>query len=216
MPMLSSSALRSLGKRTEEYHRQLHQPEGAALYAYLTAERGLSHETISRFRLGAVVDPDVSDEPAVGMVSIPYLRPVGVVGLRFRRPPERETGPKYWAPAGTKTGVFNTEPIITGGTWAVICEGEFDTMIAAQCGLPAVGIPGVANWKDHYPNLFDGFQRVLILADNDDNGQGQNFAESVAQHVPDPIVRLMPPGHDVNSYYLEVGREGLLSFLKIS
>lgn len=215
MPKLSSSALRSLEKRTAEYHRQLFTPEGAGLLEYLTAGRGLSMDTIARFRLGCVVDPDVYDEQARGMLSIPYLRPAGPVGLRFRRPPGVEHGPKYWQPPGSVSGMFNTEPIIHGGEWCVVCEGEFDAIMATQCGLPAVGVPGVSNWKDHYVPMFAGFERVMILADNDDKGQGREFAEAVARKVPGPIVRLMPQGHDVNSFVLEQGPQALLSFLKI-
>ena len=59
-----------------------------------------------------------------------------------------------------------------------MCEGEFDTIIAEDAlGLPAVGIPGVQNWKPHYAKVFEGYARVLILADDDSSKHEQRVAE---------------------------------------
>jgi len=47
--------------------------------------RGISPEVASLFLLGSVVDPSVGHEHAVGMLSIPYITPSGVIGIKFRR-----------------------------------------------------------------------------------------------------------------------------------
>lgn len=205
----------SLEARTAAYEEQLHSPKGAQFLDYLVSERGLTVDWIRYFRLGAVLDPMGPDANAIGKISIPYLRPNGPVALRFRRGPGQDGGPKYWQPAGTKLGLFNTAPIIAAGDWVAICEGEFDAMVATMCGIPTVGLPGVSSWKDHYYDIFQGFERVLIMGDHDDKGQGAQFAEAIAAKVPGPEVKLMPEGFDVNDYFLKAGAAGLKQHLGI-
>ena len=221
MPVLSPAVRKSLTRRALKYHEQLLSPEGESLRDYVTKERHLSPDTAKRFLLGAAVDPDVSDEPARGMLSIPYLTPTGPVALRFRRPPNKETGPKYWQPEGSELTIFNVRALSESDDFIVITEGEMDCMTVAQCGLPCVGIPGAGAWKDYYQPLFEGYDRVIICADNDDKEMkdgthaGQKFAAKVAKLVPGPEVILMPAGHDVNSYFAEVGTAGLREYLGV-
>jgi DNA primase len=216
LSVLSTSARKSLVDRALKYHGQLKSPEGAPLLEYLTAERQFSLETINRFLLGAVVSPDVLDEDARGMLAIPYLTKSGPVALRFRRPPHKDTGPKYWQPEGTNLTIFNTLAFFAGEESIAVTEGEMDAITLVQAGIPAVGIPGASAWKPHYKLLFEGYQSVLICADNDDTGAGRKFAAKVAQNVPGPEVLLMPESHDVNSYYCQFGRQALREYMGVS
>jgi DNA primase len=202
--------------RVLKYHDQLKSPDGAELLEYLTDQRKLTMATIDRFLLGAVVNPDVLDEAAVGMVAIPYMTPTGPVALRFRRPPGRETGPKYWQPEGSALTIYNTPAFFASEETIAITEGEVDCMTLVQAGIPAVGIPGASAWKDHYELLFEGYESVIICADNDDQGAGRKFASKLAQKVPGPKIVLLPEGHDVNSYLVEFGREALREFMGVT
>jgi DNA primase len=219
LSVLSSSERKSLVDRVLKYHEQLKSPEGAPLLAYLTEQRHFSLETIDRFLLGAVVNPDVLDETGRGMISIPYLTPAGPAALRFRRPPDKDTGPKYWQPPGSELTIFNTKAFFESEDTIAVTEGEMDCMTLIQAGIPAVGLPGATSWKSVYELIFEGYASVLICADNDDkemkNGKhaGREFAAKIAQKVPGPNVILMPEGHDVNSYYAEFGREALREHL---
>lgn len=215
MTVLSLTERRSLVRRTDAYRDQLHSEEGWEAFDYLTTSRGLTPETIRHFQLGVAVEPLEADEPARGRVAIPYITPSGPVALRFRQLPSENHGPKYWQPAGTLTSIFNVDAIIRGGSWIVVCEGEIDAMTAVQAGLPAVGIPGASAWKAHYSAVFDGFERVIICADNDDKGAGEDFAQKVAQAVPGPAIFKWPDGHDLNSFYMENGGLALWEYLKL-
>lgn len=195
------------------YHEQLKSPDGAPLLEYLTVERHFSQATIDRFLLGAVVSPAVLDEDARGMISIPYITPSGPVALRFRRPPQREHGPKYWQLKDTDLTIFNTPAFFDSEDTIAITEGEMDCITLVQAGIPAVGLPGASSWKSVYELLFEGYSSVLICADNDDQGAGRKFAAKVSLKVPGPRVVLMPEGHDVNSFYAEFGREALRDHL---
>lgn len=216
MSVLSTSERKSLADRVWKYHEQLKSPAGAPLLEYLTVERKFSLETIDRFLLGAVVHPDVLDDTAKGMISIPYITKAGPVALRFRRPPGKETGPKYWQPEGTVLTIFNTLDLFAGEDTVAITEGEMDCITLAQAGIPAVGIPGASAWKPHFRLLFEGYQSVRICADNDDTGAGRKFAAKVSQNVPGPEVVLMPEDHDVNSYYCEFGRQALRDYMGVT
>ena len=214
MDVPSNAVKKSLEKRVALYHEQLFSQNGTDLLDYLIDVRGLEPETLSQFQLGAVVNPEVSDEPALGKVSIPYLTKNGPVALRFRRGPEGE-GPKYWQPAGSQITMFNVNELVKHQRWIAVCEGEIDCITAIQAGIPAVGIPGASAWKDHYSTLFEGYERVIILADNDDKGAGMEFAKKVAGEVPAPAIIQLPDGEDVNSFYVKHGASELRALLKM-
>jgi DNA primase len=200
-----------LGGAAGEYHRQLLSPEGRRHLDYLVSDRALSLETIKQFQLGVVLGSDVSptNESVRGFISIPFLSPTGVLSMRFRRPPGSEAPMKYFSPRGTRTRVFNTNALLNPGHWIAICEGEFDTMAATQAGIPAIGIPGVQSWAGYMRNMLSGFSRIIVLADNDDKGQGNAFGEMIAEQLEEVKVILAPSGHDVNSTLREFGTQGV-------
>lgn len=227
MPRLSTSQRLSLERRTASYHQQLFEPGGADALSYLVEERGLQPETIRRFRLGVVADPGESDEPATGRISIPFTTPTGVVSLRFRQVPGDDHGAKYWQPKGSDIGIFNTPAIAAGGRFLVICEGEFDAMIACQLGLPAVGYPGAGSWKPYHREVYEGFERVLVIGDNDETWKyddknerlqtaAEKFCQKVADNVPDPTITLCPRGHDLSSFHAAEGPQAVLEHFKIT
>lgn len=199
-----------LGQHSAAYHQQLMDQSNHEALDYLVQARGLTLPQVERFQLGLVVSPLEGDEQFRGMYSIPYITKTGVVDLRYRRPPTQDTGAKYKGMTGAHTQMFNTLALDNPGSWICICEGEFDTIIADQCGIPVVGIPGATNWKPYYKLVFEGFSRVYVLSDQDDSGAGENFAEMVCAELEGiAINHKMPTGHDVNSFYLEAGAEAL-------
>lgn len=214
MPIPSDAEKKSLERRVAAYHSQLFSQQGTDLLDYLTDARGLEPETLSQFQLGAVVSPDGLDDQALGKIAIPYLTKNGPVSLRFRRGPEG-AGPKYWQPAKSNITIFNVNELVKHQRWIAVCEGEIDCITATQAGIPAVGIPGASAWKAHYSTLFEGYERVIILADNDDKGAGEEFAKKVAEEVPSPAIIKLPDGEDVNSFYVKHGAKELRGLLKM-
>ena len=200
-----------LGTATDNYHQALFSPAAESHLAYFQKERGFSLETIKQFKLGVVLGQDVlaSDEPKRGWLTFPYLSPTGVLMIRYRRPPGSDAPMKYWTSKGDKMRMFNTNSLVNPGHWLAICEGEGDTIAATQCGIPAVGIPGVHHWKPYMRNQLSGFSRIIVLADNDDKGQGAEFGEMLTEQLDEVKVVLAPKGHDVNSALLELGPAGV-------
>lgn len=190
------------------YHATLEEGAGAYL-----ADRGVTAGTAARFLLGYVSNPMLGDEDYKGRLSIPYLTPTGVVDIRFRV--LVGDGPKYLGKPGAKTHLFNVNDLHTPSRVIAICEGELDAVImSGECGVPAVGVPGATNWKDHYSLLFEDYDRVLVVCDGDQ--AGREFGKKVAREVEGALVIHMPEGMDVNEVFLQEGTDGVRGRLGLS
>lgn len=157
-------------------------------------------------------DPAPGHEHAVGCLAIPYRTPTGVVGIKFRRVDEGT--PKYIWPTGQKVGLFNVVDLHQRSSVIAICEGELDTLVmSALVGVPAVGIAGVSQWKPHFPKMFEGFERIVIFADNDlkENGSnpGMELAKRIKEDLDKAVVISLPDNRDVNAVYGEIGKDWL-------
>lgn len=192
---------RSLEDAASSYHQQVD------MVAEYLKGRGVTKETASTFRLGYVAEPVIGHEQYQHRLAIPFLTPTGIVDLRFRSIGE-DTGPKYLTRAGAKSHIFNVQAFQEDTDVIAICEGEFDTMLACQSGVTAVGISGANNWKDWYARAFKDYQRVIVLADGDK--PGLELGHRIVQQIDVAIVVQMPEGMDVNDLVLQEGAEGLL------
>lgn len=116
---------------------------------------------------------------------------------------------KYMATPGTGNHLFNPLSATENHLWVAVCEGEIDAITATANGIPAVAVSGVDTWQDHYSSILQGFERVFVLADTDDNGQGMKFAKKIVSEVPNALIVPALEGHDVNSEIVDNGPEGL-------
>lgn len=192
----------------EAAHRYAEAISEEAL-AYL-AGRGISEESAARYRLGTITDPIEGHQGYEGWISIPYFTALDLcVGFKFRRLDDGK--PKYGAPVGQKSHLFNVVATMANTKSIVICEGEFDAIVMETCGMPAVGVPGVAAWKPYYTKLFNGFDIVYIVGDNDVKEDGTNpgaeFSRRVAQEVSNSQIVTLPPGLDITDFYLANGKD---------
>ena len=172
-------------------------------------ERGISETVAARFELGTVTDAMNGHEMYEGWISIPYITAGGsCVGFKFRRTDDGK--PKYGSPTGQKAHLFNVCDITIDSPHIVVCEGELDAIVTSgELGIPAVGVPGVAAWKPHFPKLFAGYETIFVVGDNDVKEDGSNpgaeFAKRVANEVMNSQIVTLPPGMDINDYYLANG-----------
>lgn len=199
--MPSDARKRFLDQATSRYEKGL----SPAVVEYLTKERGITEGAIQRFRLGEVVNPLPGHEHVSGFLAIPYITPSGeVVSLRFRRLTEGR--PKYLSMAADPPRIYNTSALEAETSGIVVCEGEIDTVIASQVGMPAIGIPGAQAWQKRWWRLLIQYSAVFVLHDDDD--PGREFGKTIAESLEN--ARLVPMiGGDVNSFYLENGADAL-------
>jgi DNA primase len=181
------------------------------------AERGISELVAAKFQLGTVTDPLNGHEMHEGWLSIPYITASGsCVGFKFRRIDDGK--PKYGSPTGQKAHLYNVCDITLDSPHIVVCEGELDAVITSgMLGIPAVGVPGVAAWKAHFPKLFAGYETIYVVGDNDIKEDGSNpgaeFAKRVANEVLNAVIVTLPPGMDINDYYLAHGADATRALL---
>lgn len=201
---LSSSLRKSLETATALFERNLYDAQD------FLVSRGITEAQAVSYRLGAVPsDAPPEYERFVGMMSLPYLSPAGVVALKFRAlDPERK--PKYDAPSGQHARLYNVAALHSKGDTVAICEGEIDALVCTEhVGIPAVGIPGASHWLDHWSRAFMDYEEVLVIADHDAKEDGSDpglkHALRVVQKVPGARLIKPPPGEDLNSWVLNYG-----------
>ncbi|MGZ3387406.1 MAG: hypothetical protein ACXVB5_21190 [Isosphaeraceae bacterium] len=108
------------------------------------------------------------------MLSIPYVTPGGVVAMKFRclKPHDckAEGCQRYDAPDGQKARLYNAGALAHAGEVAAVVEGEFKARVVTDVlGIPAVSTTAGV-WKDYWPRCLADFDRVLVIADNDEAG----------------------------------------------
>nr|HPL56537.1 toprim domain-containing protein [bacterium] len=83
---------------------------------------------------------------------------------------------KYESLKGISGRFFNGDILSTlkAGERIYLCEGEFDTMIAEQYGLKAIGLLGVSTYNDKMIKRLKDFDLVICL-DNDEAGKKQAY-----------------------------------------
>jgi hypothetical protein len=205
----STEQQRSLAQLARAYQGQM---DGATV-SYLAA-RSISSSAVATFHLGLVREPAPGHDMFVGRLSIPYVTPMGARTIKFRCLEEHscsEVGcPKYLGLPGAKPRMFNAQALIDGPPVVAVCEGELDAIVCSSRLVPAVGIPGVSSWLPHFPRMFDGTPRVIVIADNDEKEDGRNpgreLAERVARDVEHAVVVYPPKGLDLTEW---IQAEGL-------
>jgi DNA primase len=195
---------------TETAHRY-HEALDLETVSYLKG-RGITKEAADTFLLGLVHDPAPGHEHAVGCLAIPYRTPTGVIGIKFRR--IDGSSPKYLWPTGQKVGMFNVVDLQDSSDVIAICEGELDCLVMSSLvGVPSVGIAGVSQWKPWFPKMFEGFERIVIFADNDLKEDGRNpgmeLAKRIKEDLDKAVVISLPENKDVNQVFLDGGVDWL-------
>jgi DNA primase len=206
--MQSSEQMKSLLEAAQRYAQSLSEEA----VAYLEG-RGISEDVARQFMLGSITEPANGHEMHQGWLSIPYITVLGhCVGFKFRRLDDGK--PKYGSPLGQKSHLYNVADVTLDVPSIVVCEGELDAVVlSGMCNIPAVGVPGVTAWKPHFARLFTGFDTVFIVGDNDVKEDGSNpgaeFSRRVSSELTNGQIVQLPPGMDINEYYLQEGPDEL-------
>lgn len=189
---------------------------------YLIEKRGLTQSTVDDFRIGFAsgglgkqlkslgFDSDALRQCGLikedgrdflyNHITIPYLEDGHVVTIRGRTLPNSETKAYYSLP-GSKSRLFNVGSLRKAKGEALICEGEFDTMVATQNGLIAVGVPGAVHFKPEWGRLFRSGTVPYVAYDPDEAGS-RGVGKLV--EVLGPLVKFvkLPDGRDLNDFFL--------------
>ncbi len=205
--MPSEKSKRSLRVAALSYHAQLKQDDEAM--RYLTEDRKFTKEAIAHFGLGVVRQPEGGHETFLNRISFPYVTVGGVTSIRFRYLGDHKLSgaQKFLGQIGNSARLYNVTSILDQAK-VYVCEGETDTVAAWMAGLPAVGVPGVTSWKPPFARVFMN-REVVVLADNDDSGEGKKFADQIYRSLDGCDTILMDRGYDVARYAAEFGIDKL-------
>lgn len=124
--------------------------------------RGLSDETIDKFRLGWDGD----------RLTIPVCYRGLCYGIKKRAWGDAQ--PKYTMAKGSHVGLFNADilTILHGGDIPLfIVEGEVEAMLLDQLGYPSISSTGGAGtFKPHWATFLAHLDRIIVIYDNDAPG----------------------------------------------
>lgn len=179
----------------------------------MTTSRGIPAEAAAKFRLG-VVD-EHPQQFMVGRLSIPYLTPAGILGIKYRcmatHDCKAQSCPKYLYDDGEELRLFNAQATLRSSPLIFITEGEFDAIaIQTLTGYPACAVPGVRAWERNrfWARCFTPFSLVVLPADGD--RAGQQFAKELARDLPQLRVAHMPNEQDANDVLRVEGVQGFM------
>lgn len=175
-------------------------------------QRGITKEAQNYFHLGFVKDPEPAERAYEGMLSIPYITANGdVVGIKYRYLDDRKS--KYRSSLGFEAKrMFNPFVLTQRHSRIYITEGELDTVVLKQIGVPSIAIPGATNWTVAAARALRN-REVVVLADGDDsNEEGLNLGKRICKDVDNASLVLMY-GTDVNQFFLDNGKDELLTYI---
>ena len=174
--------------------------------------RGMTEESVRRWKIGYVADPLGGHEIYEGRISIPYWSAGGYLAINFRclhhHKCKSEYHDKYMFEQGGYRRLFNVRVLEKGLDKIYVTEGELDAITATEAGLPAVGIPMAGAWEAHWDAAFTGPSQVVAVVDADD--AGRELVRRLRSKIGHKLssVRL-PSGEDVSSYAQAHGLSGL-------
>lgn len=215
MQALSKEHLLSLSNTASQYAEHLDDAAG-----WLEA-RGIDLDHARYEGLGVVRNPPAIHEQYEGRLSIPYITDFGPVNMSFRcledHSCKEEGHGKYLKLKKTDpdqpADLYGVRSFDDATDWIGITEGELDSLVLRQIGIPAIAVPGASNWEDHWRNVFEDLSRVYVFADADD--AGMKLYERFRDKLDMPVLRVkLPQGEDVNSTYLKYGAQAIVDRIK--
>ncbi len=102
-------------------------------------------------------------------VAMPYRDRSGAeIALRYRLALE---GDRFRWRRGDRPALYGLDRLPATSSYVVIVEGESDVQTLAVYDEPAVGVPGVATWRDEWASELAGFAVVYVIREPDGGGE---------------------------------------------
>jgi hypothetical protein len=171
----------------------------------LMERKGLTLKTLRQYEIGWDPDQNAYTIPVRDM----HGDIANVRRYQFDVPDERR---KIWSVKGMgRPALYPIDQLEAPSI--LICEGEWDALLAIQNGIPAITRTGTADtWKKEWSHLFAG-KKVLLCHDADRKGQvaNQKITISLLRVVDSVTVVELPyeitakNGKDLGDYFLEDG-----------
>lgn len=168
------------------------------------ASRGLTEETMRRFRLAPMADGkniiagEMRDLPWVG---IPYIREGKVASVKYRAASHEVKG--YTSAKGMGGGMFNAEPETGEFEDLYLTFGEFDAMVLEQAGFRAMSCQSDSRLPDlEERKMLLKAGRLIYAGDNDKSCM--TVMNTLGMQLKAGKILTWPEGFkDANAYFLQ-------------
>ena len=178
--------------------------------------RGINKPALYQFQVGW-------EEPR-RRICLPYWDDGKVVSLKYRYVDKEGTKENKGSEYGSRAAIFGADAV-RGARFAIICEGESDTLATWSYlnrhglleGVGVGGLPGTSagsldRWELWALDLLWA-EKVFIAFDGDESGD--KAAANGVKVLGDKAVRLRPPDdYDMASYLVEGGKLSALGLRK--
>jgi len=146
---------------------------GCTLEAY-AASKNLPLEFLTRDDVA--LEDDTCYVKALGRevpaVEIPYADQSGEqVAIRYRISSGGDD--KFRWKKGSKTSLYGLHKLEEAhdAGYVLLLEGESDCHTAWYRGFPALGVPGVDNWRDEWAEHLDSIPKIFVVVEPDEAGE---------------------------------------------
>lgn len=137
-------------------------------------KRGIREATLEKFKIGW------SDEARAYTIPI-YSHDDKLLNVRYYRMAGDAGDTKIWSHAGMDANAIFPESVLKENDTIVICEGEWDALVANQSGFPAVtGTTGATQWQKKWNRKFTD-KTVYVCYDRD--AAGDKGAQKVVSEL---------------------------------
>jgi hypothetical protein len=190
--------------QVEEWAAVLASDEAGVLGA-LVELRGIGEATLAAFSIGYSIEHRAYTIPV-------WSADEKLLNVRMYRPGAART--KIWNWEGMDPSAIYPEKVLKENDRILICEGEWDALIAIDRGFPAVtGTTGAVQWMSKWNRKFEG-KDVLICYDRDETGDiaSAKVARSLEKFARSVVVVELPlqwsnkHGLDVTDFFHKEGR----------
>jgi hypothetical protein len=171
---------RGLTFDTIEAHKIGYAPTGNKLRKYLEGKEFTEDEMMESGLVNHYGYDFLKDQ-----ITIPYVVNGNVVQIRGK-----EIGGKYLTPPRQKSYPYNIDSVRDGADELVICEGEFDALVAEQMGYASIGVPGAMGWQDDWTDMLSDVKRKYICFDLDETGR--KAADKLSDKLPAAKIITLP------------------------
>lgn len=165
-------------------------------------KRGVTLETAKQFKL---IDLE-------GFLGIPYFKNGTLTGIKKRN---MGAGVKNLSADGSKFFFFNFDETEFNKT-LIVTEGEFDCIVMIQSGFENVvsvgcGANSTASLFDNFEEYFKKFPQIILVTDNDKNGNEMDkaFIDKFGVKISTVDKSLYLDCKDANEVFLKHGTEQL-------
>lgn len=186
--------------KIEKLHKQLLGDQTGLKFL---ADRGINESAIKKFKLGY----------ENGSIAIPHLVGGLPQNIKFRNIVFKE----YTRVPGCQSVLFNTDNLDINLDYAIITEGEFDTIKGTQEGIKnlVATTVGADTFPFDWVKRLEPFKKVYVCYDNDE--PGQRGAKKAAEKIGlDKCVNVVLPKKDLNDFLMEYTVKDFEEILKKS